>query len=72
MIILRGGHDFFLLGFRGGLSKISSYVEEGIRGAIEKSMKSSITVYSCEQDWIPTNETQSLWRSFHFWCSNFF
>ena len=46
MMILRGGHDFFLLGFRGGLSKISSYyVEEGIRGGgIEKSMKSSITV----------------------------
>ena len=33
MMILRGGgHDFFLLGFRGGLSKISSYVEERIRG----------------------------------------
>ena len=32
MMILRGGHDFFLLGFRGGLSKISSYVEESIRG----------------------------------------
>ena len=32
------------------LSKISSYVVEGIRGTIKKSMKSSISVNSCEQD----------------------
>ena len=30
MAISRGGHDFFLLGFRGGLSKISPDVKEGI------------------------------------------
>ena len=36
MVILRGGHDFLLLGFRGVLLKISSYVEEGIRGGHRK------------------------------------
>ena len=36
IIFFGGGHDFFLLGFRGGISKISPDVKEGIRGAIKK------------------------------------
>ena len=39
MVIFRGAMIFFLLGFRGGLSKISPNVKEGIRGPSKKFHK---------------------------------
>ena len=38
MVILRGGHDFFLSGFKwgGGIENIYLDVKEGIRGSIKK------------------------------------
>ena len=39
MALFRGGHNFFLLGFWGGLSRISPDVKEGIRGGGIKSNK---------------------------------